>query len=95
MEKILGDILKRVNAQLKLKGMTQAEFSVKMGKSRQWLTRLKHDDRDLKVVDLINASRVLDVNIAEFLPRDIMLKNFNIKFEELVRLIVREEVKKR
>lgn len=95
MEKTLDDILKRINAQLKLKGMRQADLSVKIGKGSQWLTRLKHDKRDLKVIDLIKACQVLEVNIAELLPKDTVIENYTIKFEELVRRIVREEINKR
>lgn len=94
MEKTLDDILKRINAQLKLKGMRQSDLSIKMGKGSQWLTRLKYDKRDLKVVDLINACKILEVNIAELLPADTVVQNYTIKFEELVRRIVREELSK-
>lgn len=95
MEKTLDDILKRINAQLTLKGITQADFSIKMGKGSQWLTKLKYDKRDLKVIDLIKACKLLDVNIAELLPADTVVENYTIKFEELVRRIVREELRKR
>ena len=94
MEKTLDDILKRINAQLKMKGITQADLSIEMGKGTQWLTRLKHDKRDLKVVDLIKACKILKVNIAELLPKDTVVENYTIKFEELVRRIVREELNK-
>jgi len=95
MEKTLDEILKRINAQLKLKGMRQADLSIKIGKGSQWLTRLKHDKRDLKVSDLINASKILEVNIADLLPKDTVIENYSIKFEELVRRIVREEINKK
>ena len=94
MEKTLDEILKRINAQLKLKGMRQADLSVKMGKGSQWLTRLRYDKRDLKISDLINASKILNVNIADLLPKDTLIENYSIKFEELVRRIVREEINK-
>ena len=95
MEKTLDDILKRINAQLKLKGMRQVDLSVKIGRSPQWLTRLKYDKRDLKVIDLIKACRILEVNIAELLLADTVVENYTIKFEELVRRIVREELNKK
>lgn len=94
MKKTLDDILKRINAQLKMKGFTQAEFSVEMGKGSQWLARLKYDQRDLKVSDLVKACKILEVNIAELLPKDTVVENYTIKFEELVRRIVREELRK-
>jgi len=95
MEKTLDELLKRINSQLKLNGMTQADFSIKMGKGSQWLTRLRHDQRDLKVSDLVNAAKILGVNIAELLPKETVLENYTIKFEDLVRKIVREELDKR
>jgi len=94
MEKTLDDILKKINAQLKLKGITQTDFSKQMGKGHQWLTRIKYDKRDLKVIDLIKACKLLEVNIAELLPADTVVENYTIKFEELVRRIVREELGK-
>lgn len=95
MEKTLDELLKKVNAQLKIQGITQAEFSIQMGKGPQWLTRLKYDQRDLKVSDLIKASKLLKVNITELLPKDIVMENYTINFEELVRRITREEIKNR
>jgi len=95
MKKTLDEILKRINAQLKLRDMTQAQLSIKMGKGSQWLTRLKHDQRDLKVSDLVKACKILEVNIAELLPKETVFENYTITFEELVRKIVREEIKKK
>jgi len=95
MEKILDELLKRINAQLKMQGITQAEFSIQMGKGPQWLTRLKYDQRDLKVSELIKASELLKVNVTELLPKDIVIENYTINFEELVRKIAREEIKNR
>jgi len=77
-----------------MRGLTQDKFSIRMGKGTQWLTRLKHDKRDLKVVDLIKACQLLEVNIAELLPKETVVENYTIKFEELVRRIVREELRK-
>lgn len=93
MKKTLDEILKRINAQLKLQEMTQVDLSIAMGKSPQWFTRLRYDQRDLKISDLIKACKILKVNIAEILPRETVLENYTITFEELVRKIVREEIK--
>jgi len=95
MKKTLDEILKRINAQLKLKGMTQAQLSTSMGKGSQWLTRLRYDNRELKVSDLVKACKILEVNIAELLPKETVFENYTITFEELVRKIVRQELKNR
>lgn len=95
MEKVLDELLRKINAQLKLKGITQEYFSIKMGKGPQWLTRLKHDNRDLKFTDVIKACEVLEVNIVELLPKETVVENYTINFEELVRKIAREEINKK
>lgn len=76
MERSSREILRKINLKRKMLGMTQAEFSLKMEKSPQWLTKIKQDGRDFKVNDLLNAGNVLNINPCHLLPDEI-LENLN------------------
>lgn len=70
------EIIRKIDLQRKMLGMSQAEFSLKMEKGSQWLTKIKQDRREFKVNDLLNAGDVLDINPVHLLPDDI-LENLN------------------
>jgi len=48
IDPISKEILRKIDLQRKMLGMTQSEFSLKMEKSPQWLTKIKQDGRDSK-----------------------------------------------
>ena len=76
IDPISKEILRKIELQRKLLGMSQSEFSLKMEKSPQWLTKVKQDRREFKVNDLLNAGDILNINPCHLLPDDI-LENLN------------------
>ena len=56
--------------------MSQEQFSLKMLKGAQWLTKVKQERREFKVNDLLNAGDVLNINPCQLLP-DNILENLN------------------
>lgn len=90
MGSVSEQIQKKIEAQRKLKGMTQAEFGLKMGKSSQWFTKLKQYSRDLKVDDVFKAGQVLDINPCYLLPDDILKDMHNENIEESIRTLTKK-----
>lgn len=76
MERTSKEILRKIDLQRKLMGMSQEQFSLKMQKGPQWLTKVKQDGREFKVNDWVKAGEVLGVNPCHLLPNDI-LENIN------------------
>jgi len=76
IDPISKEILRKIDLQRKLLGMSQEQFSLKMEKSPQWLTKVKQDRREFKVNDLLHAGGVLNINPCQLLP-DNILENLN------------------
>lgn len=76
IDPVSKEILRKINLHRKLLGMSQTDFSLKMQKGPQWLTKVKQDARDFKVNDWVNAAEVLNINPCCLLPDDI-LENLN------------------
>lgn len=91
MEKILEDIVKKINVRLKSMGMTQKKFSRKMGKSENWLTALKHVQKDIMLMDLIKACEILSVEPSYLLSGNFPKIIRYISMEDLIKMLVKKE----
>ena len=87
IDPISKEILRKIELQRKLLGMTQSQFSLKMEKQRQWLTKIKQEGRDFKVNDLLTAGDVLNINPCHLLPDDILEKLNNESIEDAIKVL--------
>ncbi|MCK4859206.1 MAG: helix-turn-helix transcriptional regulator [Candidatus Omnitrophica bacterium] len=87
VERTSREILRKIEIQRKLMGMTQKEFSLKMEGGPQWLTKIKQDGREFKVNDWIKAGDVLGVNPCHLLPDDILENLNNENIEEAIKIL--------
>jgi len=87
VRRISKEILRKINLQRKMMGITQAQLSLKMEKSPQFLTKVKQDDRDLKVDDFFKAAEALDINPCYLLPDDILENLNNENIEEAIKVL--------
>ena len=91
MEKILDDIVKRINGRLKEMGMTQKEFSEKLGKNPNWLTALKHVQHDIKLNDLLGMCSILNVEPSYLLGENFSSHICNMNLLDIVKMLVKQE----
>lgn len=91
MEKILEDIIKKINIKLKEKGMSQRDFSRKMGKSETWFTALKHVQNDIMLMDLIRACEILDVDAGELLSDNFSGRIHRVSMDDFIKIMVKKE----
>lgn len=87
MERTSKEILRKIDLQRKLMGMSQEQFSLKMEKGPQWLTKVKQDGREFKVNDWINAGAVLNINPVYLLPDDILENLNNENIEDAIKVL--------
>jgi len=87
VERTSKEILRKINIQRKLLGMTQKEFSLKMENGPQWLTKVKQDGREFKVNDWVKAGDVLGVNPCHLLPDDILENLNNENIEDAIKIL--------
>lgn len=87
MERTSREILRKIEIQRKLMGMTQEEFSLKMEGGPQWLTKKKQDGREFKVNDWVKAGEVLGVNPCHLLPDDILENINNENIEDAIKVL--------
>jgi len=90
VERISKEILRKIDLQRKIMGMSQQQFSLKMQKGPQWLTKVKQDARDFKVKDLVNAGEVLKVNPCYLLPDDILENLNNENIEDAIKVLTKK-----
>ena len=90
MERTSKEILRKINIQRKLLGMTQKEFSLKMENSPQFLTKIKQDGRDLKINHWIKAGEVLGINPCSLLPDDILENLNNENIEDAIKVLTKK-----
>ena len=91
MEKILQDIVKKIKARLKENGMTQEQFSIKMGKGSKWFTALPHVQGDIKVGDLLKACRILKIEASKLLSSNFSYNICEMSIEDLIKILVKRE----
>lgn len=94
MEKILEDVINKINIKLKEKGITQRDFSRRMGKSETWFTALKHVQNDIMLMDLIRACEILSVDAGELLSGNFFGPIRKISMDDLVKIMVKKECEK-
>jgi len=90
VERTSKEILRKINIQRKLLGMTQKEFSLKMENSPQFLTKIKQDGRDLKINHWIKAGEVLGINPCSLLPDDILENLNNENIEDAIKVLTKK-----
>lgn len=93
MEQILEHVVRKINVKLKEKNITQKEFSLKMGKSENWLTALKHVQKDIMLKDFIKACEILGVEADYLLSDDFSGIVRRISMEDLIKMLVKKECK--
>lgn len=74
-------------------GMTQAEFSLKMEKGTQWLTKVKQDGREFKVNDWVKAGEALNINPCYLLPDDILENIHDENMETAIKILTNKGYK--
>jgi len=94
VEKIIEDIIKKINIKLKEKAMTQRDFSRRMGKRETWFTSLRHVQNDIMLMDLIKACEILGVEAGELLSADFSRPTHRISMEDLIKILVKKECEK-
>jgi len=87
VERTSKEILRKIDLQRKIMGMSQEQFSLKMQKGPQWLTKVKQDARDFKVNDWVNAGAVLNINPCYLLPDDILENINNENIEDAIKIL--------
>ena len=84
------EILRKIDLQRKILGMSQADFSLKMEKGSQWLTKIKQDRRGFKVNDLLHAGGVLNINPCQLLPDDILENLSSQNIEAAIKVLTKK-----
>lgn len=92
MERILDEIVRKINSRLKEIGMTGKEFSKKMGKNPNWLSALKHVQSDILVKDLIKACQILKMNPSTLLSSNFSPNICDMKIDELIEILVKKKL---
>jgi len=91
VEKILNDVVKRINIRLKEIKMTQKEFSRRLGKNENWLANLPHVQANVKLKDLISACGILQVEPSYLLSDNFSGNVCDMSLEEVVKMLVKKE----
>jgi len=90
VERTSKEILRKIDIQRKLLGMSQKEFSLKMENGPQWLTKIKQDGREFKVNNWVKAAEVLGVNPCSLLPDDIIKNLNNENIEDAIKILTKK-----
>ena len=90
IDPISKEILRKIDIQRKILGMSQKQFSLKMLKGPQWLTKVKQEEREVKVSDLLSAGNVLNVNPCHLLPDDVLEHLNDENIEDAIKVLTKK-----
>lgn len=90
--KLNPKVLSKIKEALKAKGLKPVYLARKLNYSDSWSSYLMRGQRSLTINQLIKIAEILEVNPASLLPGE--NPDTKIEFEEYLREIIREEIKK-
>jgi len=94
MDKIMEDVIEKIEKILKQKGWNKTEFAKRLNKTPGWVNNKLKQHRELSTKDVILITKTLDISMASlFTPKEAPDLE-TMSFRELMRTMIHEEIEK-